>query len=323
MAAIPRIGQRHGDAEGAPPWPAVSRVLGRDWKIAWVFLLPLLLVLVGLVAYPFVSGIVLSMQEKVVGQAPTWVGLRNYRELLVGEQYSGIFWNSVRVSVIYTGVAVGVKLALGMCMALLLNEKFRGQTLMRAVLFLPWAVPTIIVALTWRWIYDGSPSGLINYVRIEFFEQQTLIQFLADPSLALWCVVWVLVWGGVGFYLVLFNAAMSSIPRDIFEAAALDGATRVVTFARVTVPLLWDTIQTSWVYLAILALDAYALVAVMTAGPGGPDNATQVMALQIAQNGFQFGRAGYASAMGVVLFFLTMLIAAAMLRATRRERIEY
>ena len=104
-----------------------------------------------------------------------------------------------------------------------------------------------------------------------------------------------LVWGSVGFYLVLFNAAMSSIPRDIFEAAALDGATRYVTFARVTVPLLWDTIQTSWVYLAILALDAYALVAVMTVGPGGPDNATQVMALQIAQNGFNFGRAGYAS----------------------------
>ena len=67
-------------------------------------------------------------------------------------------------------------------MALLLNEKFRGQTLMRAVLFLPWAVPTIIVALTWRWIYDGSPSGLINFIRIDFFEQQTLIQFLADPE---------------------------------------------------------------------------------------------------------------------------------------------
>jgi N-acetylglucosamine transport system permease protein len=88
-------------------------------------------------------------------------------------------------------------------------------------------------------------------------------------------------------------------------------------------PLLWDTIQTSWVYLAILALDVYALVAVMTAGPGGPDNSTQVMSLQIAQNGFQFGRAGYASAMGVVLFFFTLLIAMVMLRITRRERIEY
>jgi N-acetylglucosamine transport system permease protein len=133
----------------------------------------------------------------------------------------------------------------------------------------------------------------------------------------------VLVWGSVGFYLVLFNAAMSSIPRDIFEAALIDGAGRYATFVKVTMPLLWDTIQTSWVYLAILALDVYALVAVMTAGPGGPDNSTQVISLQIAQNGFQFGRAGYASAMGVVLFFFTLIIATVMLRITRRDRVEY
>ena len=144
-----------------------------------------------------------------------------------------------------------------------------------------------------------------------------------SPSIALLCVLWVLIWGSVGFYLVLFNAAMSSIPRDIFEAALLDGAGRTSTFFRVTMPLLWDTIQTSWVYLAILALDVYALVAVMTAGPGGPNNSTQVISLQIAQNGFQFGRAGYASAMGVVLFFFTLVIAVVMLRITRRERIEY
>ena len=116
---------------------------------------------------------------------------------------------------------------------------------------------------------------------------------------------------------------MSGIPKDIFEAAIIDGAGRLSTFFRITLPLLWDTIQTAWVYLAILALDAYVLVAVMTAGPGGPDNSTQVMGLQIADNGFQYGRAGYASAMGVVLFFLTLIIAAVMLRATRRDRIEY
>ena len=148
-------------------------------------------------------------------------------------------------------------------------------------------------------------------------------RFLADPDLALWSVIWVVVWGSVGFYLVLFNAAISSVPRELFESAAIDGAGRFQSFARVTLPLLWDTVQTSWVYLAILALDLYALVAVMTVGPGGPDNATQVMSLQIAQNGFQFGRAGYASAMGVVLFFITLVIAAIMLRITRRDRVEF
>ena len=153
MAAIPGIGQRAGTADVVPRRPALQRALGRDWTIAWLFILPLVLVLIGLVAYPFVAGIVLSFQHKVVGQEPTWVGLRNYRELLVGEQYSSTFWNSVRVSIIYTGAAVGVKLVLGMCMALLLNEKFRGQTLMRAVLFLP-LVAAFGALLQWRtWRY--------------------------------------------------------------------------------------------------------------------------------------------------------------------------
>ena len=104
MAAVPDIGQRVTSAGRTPGRSSAMRALGRDWKIAWLFLLPLVVVLVGLVAYPFVAGIVLSMQQKVVGESPTWVGLRNYRELLGGEQYSGIFWNSVRVSIIYTGV---------------------------------------------------------------------------------------------------------------------------------------------------------------------------------------------------------------------------
>jgi N-acetylglucosamine transport system permease protein len=197
----------------------------------------------------------------------------------------------------------------------------RGNGFYKLSFFLPQVLSVPVIAVIWAVILDPRPTGLANSVLGAVGLDR--LGWLSDPNLALWCVIWVLVWGSVGFYLVLFNAAMSSIPRDIFEAAALDGAGRYVTFVRVTVPLLWDTIQTSWVYLAILALDAYALVQVMTVGPGGPDNSTQVMALQIAQNGFQFGRAGYASAMGVVLFFLTMLIAAAMLRATRRDRIEY
>jgi N-acetylglucosamine transport system permease protein len=197
----------------------------------------------------------------------------------------------------------------------------RGSGFYKLAFFLPQVLSVPVIAVIWAVMLDPTPTGLVNSAvrRVGFGGSG----WLADPNLALYCVLWVLVWGSVGFYLVLFNAAMSSIPRDLFEAALIDGAGRVATFFRVTMPLLWDTIQTSWVYLAVLALDVYALVAVMTAGPGGPANSTQVISLQIAQNGFQFGRAGYASAMGVVLFFFTLLIAAIMLRATRRERIEY
>ncbi|MEU4608520.1 sugar ABC transporter permease [Kribbella sp. NPDC023972] len=197
----------------------------------------------------------------------------------------------------------------------------RGNGFYKLAFFLPQVLSVPVIAVIWATVMTSTDTGLLN----SFTKAIGLgtSEYLADPNIALYCVMWVMIWGSVGFYLVLFNAAMSGIPKDIFEAAIIDGAGRFSTFYRITLPLLWDTIQTSWVYLAILALDAYALVAVMTAGPGGPDNSTQVMGLQIADNGFQYGRAGYASAMGVVLFFLTLIIAAVMLRATRRERIEY
>jgi N-acetylglucosamine transport system permease protein len=197
----------------------------------------------------------------------------------------------------------------------------RGSGFYKLVFFMPQVLAIPVIAVIWSVIFEPTSTGLANSALGAVGIGP--LGFLSDPNLALWCVMWVLVWGSVGFYLVLFNAAISSVPREIFEAAVIDGASRSATFRRVTLPLLWDTVQTSWVYLAILALDIYALVAVMTAGPGGPDNATQVMSLQIAQNGFNFGRAGYASAMGVVLFFLTMVIAVFMLRISRRERIEY
>ncbi len=292
------------------------------------FLLPGVVLYAVFVISPFVQAFHYSLTNWT-GISPDfeYVGLQNFERLLD----DSLFLTALKNNVILLVLVPVVTIALALVFAFLLNvggnsgsggiRGIRGNGFYKLAFFLPQVLSVPVIAVIWAVIMDPRPTGLINSVLRGVGLDR--LGWLSDPNLALWCVIWVLVWGSVGFYLVLFNAAMSSIPRDIFEAAALDGATRVVTFARVTVPLLWDTIQTSWVYLAILALDAYALVAVMTAGPGGPDNATQVMALQIAQNGFQFGRAGYASAMGVVLFFLTMLIAAAMLRATRRERIEY
>ena len=292
------------------------------------FLLPGLALYAVFVISPFVQAFHYSLTNWT-GISPDfeYVGLQNFERLL----HDSLFLTALKNNVLLLVLVPVVTIVLALVFAFLLNvggssgsagiRGIRGNGFYKLAFFMPQVLSVPVIAVIWAVIMDPRPTGLINSVLRGVGLDR--LGWLSDPDLALWCVIWVLVWGSVGFYLVLFNAAMSSIPRDIFEAAALDGATRYVTFARVTVPLLWDTIQTSWVYLAILALDAYALVAVMTVGPGGPDNATQVMALQIAQNGFSFGRAGYASAMGVVLFFLTMLIAAAMLRATRRERIEY
>lgn len=291
------------------------------------FLLPGIVVYAVFVISPFLQAFHYSLTNWT-GVSPEfdYVGLQNFETLMNDSVFLAALGNN---AILLVCVPVATVL-LALLFAYLLNvgggshggvKGIRGNGFYKLAFFLPQVLSVPVIAVVWAVIMDPTPSGLLNSVLGWLGLDRS--GWLADPSLALWCVIWVLVWGSVGFYLVLFNAAMSSIPREIFEAAFIDGAGRFSTFVRVTMPLLWDTIQTSWVYLAILALDAYALVAVMTAGPGGPDNSTQVIALQIAQNGFQFGRAGYASAMGVVLFFLTLIIAAVMLRATRRERIEY
>jgi N-acetylglucosamine transport system permease protein len=169
-------------------------------------------------------------------------------------------------------------------------------------------------------VYRPNSSGLINGLLMKLgFDP---VGFLIKPDLALWSIIAVLVWQSVGFYLVLFSAGMASIPKDIYEAAEIDGAGPVTLFFRVTLPLLWDTIQVAWVYLGIAAFDAFAVVDVLSVDQGGPDGATTVLAEEIYRN-FKFSQLGYASALGVALFFLTLTFAALTLRVTRREAIEY
>jgi N-acetylglucosamine transport system permease protein len=300
---------------------------GQTRFIVGFLVVPLALYAVFVIS-PFVQAFFYSVTNWT-GVSPEFdfVGLQNFRTLMA----DSLFLRALRNNAVLLVAMPLAVILLALFFAFLLNvggrgsgvgvRGVRGSGFYKLAFFLPQVLSVPVIAVIWSVILDPTPTGLVNSVMRAIGLGPS--GWLADPNLALYCVLWVLVWGSVGFYLVLFNAAMSSIPRDIFEAALIDGAGRVATFFRVTMPLLWDTIQTSWVYLAILALDVYALVAVMTAGPGGPANSTQVISLQIAQNGFQFGRAGYASAIGVVLFFSTLIIAAIMLRATRRERIEY
>ncbi|HXZ43253.1 MAG TPA: sugar ABC transporter permease, partial [archaeon] len=141
--------------------PVASRrrhLLGKDAPLAYLFLAPILLILAGLIAYPFFSAIFLSLQDKMVGAPGTFVGLQNYVTLLS----DAIFRKTVVNTVIYTVVGVTMKAVLGMIIALVINEEIRARNLMRALCFLPWAFPTLIVALNWKWIYEGTQAGLLN-----------------------------------------------------------------------------------------------------------------------------------------------------------------
>jgi multiple sugar transport system permease protein len=292
---------------GSRPKSTADRTFGRDWKIGYAFILPLVVILLALVAYPFFAGIVLSFQNKTIGSGARWVGFDNYRELLYGDQYSSVFWKSVRVSAIYTGVSVALKLVIGMSMALMVNEQFRGRMLVRALLFLPWATPTIIVALTWRWILDGSINGLINLVRVDYLGATTLVQFLSDPDKALWSVIIGVTWQGTPFYTMMLLAGLQAIPSEQYEAASLDGAGPFQRFRDITLPGLVPAITITVLLSTIWTANSINFIYAMTRG--GPANSTMTFPMLAFEIGIAGARQlGMAAAVSV-LFFPIFIVA--------------
>ena len=266
-----------------------------------------------------------------------FVGLANYVQMFGDELIRTAFWHNVFFLVTLPLFTI----ALALFLAFLLNvggrgdragvRGVRGSGVYKVIFFFPQVLSLVLVAIMWGAIYRGDSQGLLNgiLIRIGLVDAEQPLKFVSDPTLflgvpaVLWWLLLIAVWGGVGFYMVLFSAAMQSIPKDIFEAAMLDGASRVTSFLRITLPLLRDSISVAWVYLGFIALDMYALVFVMTPNQGGPDHASEVFASVINFTAFNKGQFGYACAIGVALAIFTLLLAAMQLRITRRERIEF
>ncbi|MET8066521.1 sugar ABC transporter permease [Micromonospora sp. NPDC005313] len=253
------------------------------------------------------------------------VGLANFRTLL----NDGYVWNALKNNAILLAVVPVVTIGLGLFFASMLTmggrkgragvTGVRGTSVYRLVYFFPQVLSVVIIALLWKEIYSPT-SGLLNGV-LRAVGLATPA-WLGDPRFAFWCVLAVMVWSNVGFYVVLFGAAMQAIPRDIYEAVLLDGASRTTMLRKITVPLLWDTIQVAWIYLAIAALDGFILVQLMT--NGGPNFSSDVIGLRMYDTSFgSENKFGYASAIGVAMFFLTLSVAVLALRTARRDRIEY
>lgn len=298
---------------------------GRYPFIVGFLVAPVTLYVVFVIA-PYAQAFYISMTNWRGFAPPTWAGFDNYKRM-AGD---GAFWKAVEHHLVMLLTLPLVTIAIALFFAFLLNlgGRGRGATMSgvwgskfyRVVFFFPQLLALPIIGVLFGMVYRPNSSGLIDGVLIKL--GLAPVGWLINPKLALWAVIAVLVWQAVGFYVVLFSAGMASIPKDIFEAAELDGAPQSTLFFRVTLPLLWDTLQVAWVYLGIAAFDGFAIVDVLTVDQGGPDNNTTVLAEQIYQNAFKFGKFGYASAMGVALFFLTITFAALTLRVTRRETIE-
>src|SRR5882762_3078803 len=221
----------------------VQRLLMHDRTLGYLFLFPAILVIVGLVAYPFASAIVMTFQAKTAGAPGRFIGLENYRELFNSEQFLN--------TVVYTAVGVGIKFLVGLSMALVLNQERFCNNLFRSFLLVPWAIPTVMSALNWRWIFDDA-SGLINNVLVRLNLVSETISWLSDPNLAMLSVITVVVWQGTPFFTMSFLAGLQGIPKELYEAAEIDGASVLQQFRYVTLPRLQPIFITVIMLAAIL-----------------------------------------------------------------------
>ncbi|MEO3753882.1 sugar ABC transporter permease [Streptomyces sp. B6B3] len=292
--------------------------------VAWFLLVPLLIYAFFVVS-PFVQAFYYSMTDWTgFSSEYNFTGLENYERLWNDE----LFWKAMRNSLLLLVLAPLITLGLGLFFAFMLNAGGRhrknevisgvtGTRFYKIFYFFPQVLSLAIIAVIWTRIFSPRSGALnegLDRVGLGSLRQNDWL----GGDIAIWCVLAVLCWSFVGFYVVLFSAAMSSIPRDIYEAALLDGASRPVTFFRITFPLAWDTIQTGWIYMGIAALDAFALVNVMI-----PDHGMDIVPTYLYEKMVRDGQAGYATTVGVALFLVTLVFAALMLRLGRRERIEY
>ncbi|TDE09733.1 carbohydrate ABC transporter permease [Jiangella asiatica] len=295
-----------------------------------VFLLPPVGIYALYMLSPYVQAIHISMTDwSGLTATQTFIGFDNYVEMWNDDQLR----TALRNNLILLVVVPVLTLLLGLFFASMLNvggrsrgaavAGVRGSSIYKVVYFFPQVLPHAIVAIVFAYVFAPSNAGGILNNVLEAIGLGGLTQlWLAEPKYLIWIVVLVMTWAFVGFYVVLFSAAMQSIPLDIYEAALLDGSSRLTTFRKVTLPLVWDTVQVGWVYMAIQAMDGFAIVHIMLGVNGGVQGSGDVLGVAIYRAAFAQSDFGYAAAIGVLMLVLTMTIVLLFMRILRREKVE-
>src|SRR5262245_6159820 len=306
-------------ALGLPARPGrvgLARALGPDYRLGLLFVLPIVLLVIGLVAYPFGYAVYLSLTRKYVGMPPAFVGLENYVRLTA----DGFFQRAVANSATFTFASVAVKLVLGMGMALVLSAPIRWRGVWTGVLLIPWVAPTVVSALNFLWIYDYS-LGVLNYLLVKVFRVlPTGVGWLSEPGIAMASVIAVNVWRGFPFFGVSFLAGMKAIPGELYEAAAVDGASARQRFRHVTLPGIRNIVIIVVLLSTIWTFNDFAIIYILT--KGGPGGATQVLPVLTYEIAFGAQRLGEAIAVALYLLpplaFVIVLLARYMRRGRSR-----
>ena len=281
------------------------------WGI--LFLLPSLIGFLLFYWLPILAGFALSLTKWDLIGAPEWAGAANFQRLLADTG----FRDALLHSVLFTIGTVPTGMAIALAVALALNQRLLGTTFYRTIYFLPVVSMLVAVALVWQWMYLPV-YGLIDNILGALGLPQPF--WLTDPRTTLIAIMIMSVWLRIGYDMVLFLSGLQAIPRDLYEAASVDGAGRWARFRYVTLPLLSPTTFFILILSLINAFQVFDQIYIMTprASPGGPGGAAMTMVFYIYNNAFQFSRMGYASALALVLFVIIFLITLVQLRLQQR-----
>jgi trehalose/maltose transport system permease protein len=279
-------------------WRRAGTLAARKGRLAWVFLLPTLAVVAVVAVWPLLQTIYQSFTNARLasGQPARFVGLGNYRALL----QDAAFGHSILVTVQFTVITVACELVLGMIIALVINSRFRGRGLVRTAMLVPWAIVTVVSAQMWKWMYNDT-YGVINDLlvyRLRLLHRP--VAFIANRATAIPAIAAVDIWKTTPFMALLLLAGLQVIPGDIYEAARIDGASRLQLFWRITLPLLRPALLVALIFRTLDALRVFDVFFVMFGAR--PD--TQSMAVYDQQYIVAFSDLGYGAAISVAIFLI-------------------
>jgi multiple sugar transport system permease protein len=302
-----------GARDGAQP--ARRRLTDREGLLAWVFLLPSVVYVIALVAVPFFLAISFSFSDVTAGD-PTfhWAGLRTFRRALDDP----IFWRSLRNTFVFTVVSMALIVVLGKVLANILVADFRAKWLVRMLVLLPWTTPVALSTVVWLWMLDSVYSP-IDWVLRSLGLIQDNMYWLGRPHLAMASVIAVHVWRLTPLSAVIIMAGLVAIPKDIDEAARVDGAGFWRRMLEVTIPLTLPVVAVAALFGAILTFTDMTVVYILTRG--GPTNSTQVLASWAFIRGIEGGDVAQGAVVALFLFPLLLAAAVAILRAVRRMEV--
>ena len=275
----------------------------RDNRTAWIMLAPALLFLAVMIAYPLCKVIhdAFSQVNLIKPNVSGFAGLDNFKTILNDEH----FWNDAKNTVIWTVCSVAGEYIVGMLAAVLLNQKFKGRAIFRTCVFIPGLVPIIVAGMTWDWMLN-TDFGIVNYLLTHLHIVQAPINFLGDARFAMATVIFVNIWRSFPYYTISFLAAMQSIPGDLSEAAAIDGAGMFTRFFRITLPQLKSvSLVIVFIHVIWTAIN-FDFIWVMT--EGGPNYATETLPIMIYRYSMKKFNVGAASALSTMMFTVMTIL---------------